>query len=457
MSHFLKIENKRLIYFILFLGIIISILYAIYNLNTFDKNEGNGHLMLRGDTSLIWYEAETFKQDVIENKTFFGNGAEYIRTFLPSKLIALYSVITNYDLYEDFENRVINLNGKFLYLLTQILIYYLSLLFLYRRLLVFYNDKKIGLYIVSFLALDLNILQWHGTFWTESFFFSLQIILIAMILKENKSNYFSLFLGLFIGIMCLQKTIALLFVLFVIIYIYFTEINKKFKIFNIILGFVIVMSFLGYDNYKKTGIFYVLPSNYNNAHYTVLLPQIYKENKLVSMDDLKDIEQKWKKDNNFSKNDFQSIHNFRKFQKMKAIETILENKLITIKIYLKNIVHHAILNPAQTYYWHKYNQKKYGSVEFHLSEEKKRYFKWKIIYSLFFYIVLLAGFFEILKNYKNKKLMKFNVLIIFLIFYSVLMLGWVGNSRYFMPSVIFLSIFFGHGLSYLSKLKVNKL
>ena len=41
-------------------------MYAIYNLNTFDKNEGNRHLMLRGDTSLIWYEAETFKKDLIK-------------------------------------------------------------------------------------------------------------------------------------------------------------------------------------------------------------------------------------------------------------------------------------------------------------------------------------------------------------------------------------------------------
>ena len=57
---------------ILLIGIIISISYAIYNLNKFDKNEGNHHLMLRGDTNLIWYEAETFKKDLIQNKNFFA-------------------------------------------------------------------------------------------------------------------------------------------------------------------------------------------------------------------------------------------------------------------------------------------------------------------------------------------------------------------------------------------------
>ena len=36
------------------------------------------------------------------------------------------------------------------------------------------------------------------------------------------------------------------------------------------------------------------------------------------------------------------------------------------------------------------------------------------------------------------------------------MLGWMGNSRYFMPSVIFLSIFFGNGLNYFMNLKSKK-
>ena len=356
MSHFLKLENKGPIYLILLIGIIISILYAIYNLNTFDKHEANRHLMLRGDTSLIWYEAETFKKDLIKNKSFFGNGSEYMRTFLPSKLLAFYSIITGYDLYEDFENRIIKTNGKFLYLLIQILFYYFSLLFLYKKLLNFYDDKKISFYIVSFLALDFNILQWHGTFWTESIFFSLQILFIGMILKENKSNYFSLFLGLLLGIMCLQKTVALMFIFFVIFYFYFTEKKNKYKIFNILFGFMIVMSFLAYDNYKKTGIFYIAPSNYLDVHYAVLVPQIHEENKFQSIIKLKNMEQKWKIDNNFSPENFQSQHNFRKFKQKKAIETILENKLISIKIYLKNIIHHAVLNPAQTYYCHKYNQ-----------------------------------------------------------------------------------------------------
>ena len=32
------------------------------------------------------------------------------------------------------------------------------------------------------------------------------------------------------------------------------------------------------------------------------------------------------------------------------------------------------------------------------------------------------------------------------------MLGWVGNTRYFMPSMIFLSLFFGQGIIAIEKL-----
>ncbi len=63
-------ENKSIIY-IFFIGILISSFYSIYNINKFEKNEKNGHLMIRGDINLIWREAYAFKKDLIEKKNFF--------------------------------------------------------------------------------------------------------------------------------------------------------------------------------------------------------------------------------------------------------------------------------------------------------------------------------------------------------------------------------------------------
>ena len=117
---------------------------------------------------------------------------------------------------------------------------------------------------------------------------------------------------------------------------------------------------------------------------------------------------------------------------------MLNNKIITMQIYLKKIIHHAVLNPFQTFYWHKYNQKDYDGIQFHLSKEAKKYFIFKIFYSLIFYIILFAGISSFIKK-RNK--LDFHLLIFFLVLYLVFMLGWVGNSRYFIPSIVFLSIF----------------
>ena len=220
------------------------------------------------------------------------------------------------------------------------------------------------------------------------------------------------------------------------------------------LGFAIILTLLGYDNYKKTGIFYVMPLQTKGAHYGYLIVQIYnKKNELKLIDQLQKSEEEWKVKNNYSEDNFQSRYDLGNFQQKKAIKIILNNKIITMQIYLKKIIHHAVLNPFQTFYWHKYNQKDYYGIEFHLSKESKKYFIFKIFYSLIFYIILFVGIFSFIKK-RNK--LDFHLLIFFLVLYLVFMLGWVGNSRYFIPSVVFLSIFFGHGLNYFNKLRYKK-
>ena len=457
MFNFLKLENKKLIYLVLLIGITISTSYAFFNLNKFDKNEEpGGHIMIRGDLGVIWNEAQSFKKDLLSGKKFFGNGIEYTRTFLPSKIVAFYHILTNQDLYDDYENRIVKINGKVLYLLFQIILYYLALLFLYKKLLLFYDNDKISFYIVAYLALDPNIIQWHGTFWTESVFFSLQLFLIGLIIKENKSNFFCLYLGLFLGIIFLQKTVAVLFIFFIIFYIFFSEKkNNKLKVFNIILGFFIILSLLGYDNYKKTGIFYVMPMQTKDVHHRIFLPQIFeKSNQLMFISSLKEEEKEWKKKNNWSEDNFKIEYKFKKYQQKKALEIMLNNKITTIQIYLKKAAIHTIINPLQTFYWHKYNQKKYSKTEFHLSEESNKYFIYKVFHSLVFHTILLIG---LIKATKDKKNFKFHLLLLSLVAYLIFMLGFIGNSRYFVPSTIFLSIFFAHGIDSITKLGYKKL
>ena len=74
----------------------------------------------------------------------------------------------------------------------------------------------------------------------------------------------------------------------------------------------------------------------------------------------------------------------------------------------------------------------------------------KIVYSMLIYIVIFSGLLSSLRRID----FAFNLLIITSALYMFAMLGWVGNSRYFSPSLIYLSIYFGYGLNYLINLNI---
>ena len=184
--------NKALVTIII-LGITFSILYSLFNLKYFDKNQDlNKHLMIRGDLNLIWQESYEFKKDFVENHKIIGAGKEYTRTFLPSKILSTFYLIFDEELYQDYEKKVVSIGGKFKFLFFQIIIFYSSLIFFYINLVKYYKDTNLSLFTVGFLALDPNIIQWHSTFWTESIFFSLQLIMLSLIIEEKKSysNFF---------------------------------------------------------------------------------------------------------------------------------------------------------------------------------------------------------------------------------------------------------------------------
>ena len=105
-------------------------------------------------------------------------------------------------------------------------------------------------------------------------------------------------------------------------------------------------------------------------------------------------------------------------------------------------MHHALLNPVQNYYWQEYNKQKYD-VEYHLSVDKEKWLIWRIVYSFLIYSIVLVGLFGIVK-YNHK--LKFHFFLLLIVIYYAFMLGWAGNTRYFTPSIIILSIFFGNGI-----------
>ena len=199
--------------------------------------------MIMGDTKFYWTEAEELKRDLYDGKNYFNSGRKYTRTYLPSKILALYSHISGQELFENFENKKIKSGyEKLTFLILQSLIYYLALFFFHQKILDFYNyNYQKCFFITGFLAIEPTIIQWHSSFWTESIFFSLQLITLALIIHKTNNRFFNFFIGIFVGLMYLQKTVAMFFIFPVIFYFI---VSKKrgdlISILNLIFGFLII-------------------------------------------------------------------------------------------------------------------------------------------------------------------------------------------------------------------------
>lgn len=437
---------KKNIFLIILIGFLISSITGFFNLKKYDQISDPSHNMIIGDIHLIWREAETLKRDLYDGKNYFNSGREYTRTYLPSKILALYSHISGQELFENFENKKIKRGyEKLTFLILQSLIYYLALFFFHQKILDFYDyNYQKCFFITGFLAIEPTIIQWHSSFWTESIFFSLQLITLSLIIHKTNNKFFNFFIGIFVGLMYLQKTVAMFFIFPVIFYFI---VSKKrgnlISILNLIFGFLIILFILGYHNFKKTGIFYLAPEQSKNAHYQVLAHQILsKKNNVPEYESIKSIEQlekNWIKDNTINLNNFEDRRRLSNYRQKFFLNTFLSNKIIATKIYTKQVIHHTLLNPVQVYFWHKYNN---SDNQYHRSLDHEEWIWKRILYSSIIYFFVLIGIYYSLrkKEYKN-----FIYFIILSIFYFMFMLGWVGDTRYFMPSLILISIFFGEG------------
>ena len=124
-----------------------------------------------------------------------------------------------------------------------------------------------------------------------------------------------------------------------------------------------------------------------------------------------------------------------------TFKIFLKYPIITIKHITWKTFQTGILNPIYIFEFFEYENAK--KPFYYLKDDyKKINLPLRILYSLFLYGIILFGFLS------SKKDIKFEhyILLTFSSIYMLGMLGWAGNSRYFVPILIYLSIFFGHGL-----------
>ena len=261
-------KQKKLPLILIILGFLVSASFSFYIVQKYDKNfitsDGNiSHYLIKGDAEYYFEEASLIKNQLKDNVNFLETGFEYKASFLHPRILAIFFSIIDEDIKinspSNEEIKIFNSNNKkLLFLLFQSLVFYLSIYIFFKKAQKKIN-YKILLIVILFLCFEPTIIQFNSSFLTESIYFSLLILLLALLIDLKKSFITNVGIGLLIGIMYLQRTVSLYLILPIIIYYIFCFKNLPCvlkSIFFIVIGQIVVLTFLGYSNYKRADIFY---------------------------------------------------------------------------------------------------------------------------------------------------------------------------------------------------------
>jgi len=461
------IKKNHITLLIIFVGFVIAILTSINNLNKYDKiiidNNGRAyHPMIKSDPYRYLSHGYEIKNDLKNGVSYFNTGRESYTKYLPPRIAATYYYLFDLDLFNNFEEKKINIGIHFSYLLIQCFFYFFCLLLLYFSISKIVSSN-ICFFIIGFLCFEPTIFQYHGTFWSESFFFSFQILLISLILKKNSTNFNFFIVGIFLGILSMQKQMAIFYIIPIVIY-FFVSINqsKYKKIIFLFLGFCLIQSFLGYNNYHRSGKFYIMTADTKLDLYRDLVMRVMPKKYGISLNKFKESEGKVAfqliidKSFEYNKKKLTSIKypgvmdyrfalinekdkvEFDNYIGKRTFNYILSHPQEFGYSILKSSVHTILLNPFNIYSDHNFRK---GEVYYH-SKTRQKLIPYRIGYTLIIYLICLIGLFSIYKK-KQYKILSFLLLSI-LYFYGLV--SWHGNTRYFLPAFIYFSFFFGFGV-----------
>lgn len=477
---------KILFLLIVIIGCTLSISLSFYYIGLYDNYHlnGNTHIMLKEETFYHWWEGAKIVEQIKGGVSIFVAGGDTITKPLPQRLVALYSILLNFDIVDNWDNLKLNLGNKFLFLSIQSLFYYVALFYFLLKVSKFF-PTKISVGIALFLSLEPTIFQYHSSFWTESLYFSLQLIIFALMIDEKNNPQKFIILGLMLGILFLQRSAGIFYIFVVIIYyLLFLKKNKIMSIMLIVSTYSIICFGLGIHNYKKSGVFYIMPLEGKYGMYRYFSLGILAKTNNISEDLVIKSEKKKSYEwvvKNFSpqeknnlikiKNNFDNIgsptgigRNIEKgitkikyydYLNQRSYKILLGNPVEVFKKVINGFVHFSVLNPFFVYFDYEfYKNKSSGEIgDFAFTKTHRELIPYRIIYSILIYAISIIGFFLCFKRYP-----KITFLIIFSILYYYLILGWYGKTRLFVPILIYNSIFFGNGLICIwDKLKKNYL
>ena len=468
---FKNIKNQPLYLIIIFIGFFLSVLISSYYVSNYDHYKKNGyeHQLIKDETYYHWRQGDIIAKEVKTGKNFFLAGDITFTKPLHQRIIGLYSLITGYELTTKNDNDPIHkvkLGGKLPFLIFQSLIYFCSLFYFSKKLIKVVPNNSL-LFIILFLSLEPTIFQYHSSFWTESIYFSLQLIIFGLFLEKKENFVHNLVIGLFIGLAFLQRSGAIFYIFPLLICYSFLFREKILRPFaGVVIGFSIMALLIGMFNYHKTKDFYIIPSEGKYAIHTYFSTDIIAKKLNLSTEEAvtyeleKTIQWALKNDINFkdqfniqnikSSLDLKSYilyenekNKFYNYLNNRAYKILLENPFLTIKKVFNNTLHFIVLNPTFNYFYNEYRGKQEATNSFVYSDTHKKLIPYRIIYSLTIYSISLLGFIYL---FKRKKFFEISIIILSILYYIILF-GWYGKTRLYVPSLIYLSVFFGLGVS----------
>ena len=138
-----QLDRTKTITFIILAGFIYSVILGIINTNKYDnyrilENGNFEHSIIRTDISSYWRQAHKFKTDFEEGKNFFDSGTNYKDSYLYPKIIASYYMLVDKDI-ANLSGFMIVDNLKFGIPILNSLVFYLSLFFFSKKLLLIFH------------------------------------------------------------------------------------------------------------------------------------------------------------------------------------------------------------------------------------------------------------------------------------------------------------------------------
>tara|TARA_B100001123_G_scaffold313682_1_gene350903 strand:+ start:921 stop:2324 length:1404 start_codon:yes stop_codon:yes gene_type:complete len=461
--------SRSSIYLVIIFAFFSSILLSSHYVSKYDHLKVNAdgsksHRMLKLAISNSWSEADSILKDIKSGKKYFESGQKQYDEFLPQKLLVLYYYVAGYEISDsnmDFKTD----NGKLTYLIIKTLLYYLSLYYLLKKILVIFPAKNC-FFIILFLAFEPTIFQYHSSFWNESLFLPFQIFFLALLLTQSEKILNNFFIGFILGIMFTISQEIFLYIIPLLLYYFLFYKKKSIKpVLSVTIGYLLVLGIIGFHNYKKIGEPIIMPGGSKTALYVYFAPEILAAKNNLSATQARKLMKEKTKTWIEKKNINVTIHEdgsyeliggstkdrnkYYNYLQKESLNIILKNPIISFKYFFKQSLHTVTLDPVYINYLYQFDAR--GKNKYYGSETHKKWIPIRIGYSLIIYLII---FFGVIYSWRST-----NKGIIFLLVlsasYSLATLGWMGIPRYFLPSLIFLSIFFGNGMATI--LNVNRL